>query len=112
MDSWFLEIYSISTHLDQRLPEALNWIFYSASNINILIPALFSVTRLLSWPQWLDSCSDIQLLYSFTNLQLFSSSCDLRHKGSFIQAAIKALLKLINILAAIILFSFFQHNRT
>ena len=48
MDSWFLGIHSISTLLDQRLPEALNWIFYSAFDINLLIPALFSATHLLS----------------------------------------------------------------
>ena len=44
-------------------------------------------------------------------LQLFSSSWDLQQKGSFIRASIKALLKLINILTFLILFSFFQYNR-
>ena len=101
-----------STLLDQRLPEDLYWMFNSASDFNISIPALFSATRLLSWLQRLDSCSDISYCIPaqlFHNC--FSSSCDLQPKGSFIQAAIKALLKLINILASVILFSFFQHNR-
>ena len=107
MDSWFLGIHSISTLLDQRLPEALSWMFYSASDVNISTSALFSATCLLSWLQRLDSRSDIQLLYLFSALELFSSTCDLQHKGPFIQTTIKALLKLLNIFASIILFSFF-----
>ena len=48
-------------------------------------------------------------------MQLFSPFCDLQHKGSSIQAVIKALLKLINILASIIYFLPFnitRENRT
>ena len=98
-----------SFYTNPRKPTASRSIklFYSASDINISIPCLFSEIRLLSWQQRLDSCSNIQLIYSFSTLQLFSSSWDLQHKGSFIPAAIKALLKFINILASIILFSFF-----
>ena len=92
MDNWFLGIHSTTTLLDQWLPEVLNWMFHSTSDINISIPTLFSATRLLSWLQWLNSGSDIQLLYSFSILQLFPTTCDLQQKGFFIQAAIKALL--------------------
>ena len=59
MDSWYLGIHSISTLLEQWLPEALNWMLYSTSDINISIPALFSAIRLLSWLQQLDSRSQL-----------------------------------------------------
>ena len=56
---------------------------------------------------WVRCCSGRTVRNNFISSQLFncfSSTCDLQHKASFIQTAIKALLKLINILAPIILF--------
>ena len=45
--------------LDQRLPDDLNWMFNSASDINNFIPALISAIHLLSWRQQFDSCTDV-----------------------------------------------------
>ena len=63
------------------------------------VPSWFKLdVKFLLWLQRLDSCSDIPLLYSCPTIsQLLSPPCNSQYKGSFIQAAIKALLKLINI---------------
>ena len=50
MDHWFLRIQSFIIHLtllDQQLPEALNWMFNSAADVN-----------------YFNSCSDVSLDYS------------------------------------------------
>ena len=49
-------------------------IFNSCFGFSILIPALTTASQLLLW---------LQHLYSFSTLQLFTSSCDLQHKDSF-----------------------------
>ena len=49
----------IETFFDQRLLDDLNWMFNSTSHIHNFIPALISTTRLSSWLQRFDSCTDV-----------------------------------------------------
>ena len=71
--------------VNHRILRETNCIFSTpAFNFSILIPVLMTAFQLLLW---------LQRLYSFSTLQLFPSSCDLQHKGSF---RLKLLIKLPN----------------
>ena len=82
-------------------------IFNSCFDFSILIPVLTTASQLLLW---------LQCLYSFSTLQLFSSTCDLQHKEFLSSHAVNKTseLKTINIFvnSFVLPFNISRANRT